>query len=61
VISPADGSWVVTPDKIWYKAADATGDVDDAFAMHEVPNVTTQLMKIINTPCSWPKNRRRSR
>ncbi len=47
-IKPADGSWIVTPDKIWLKTGDSGADnVNDAFAMHEVPNVTEQLMKVI--------------
>lgn len=48
-IKPADGSWTLTPDKIWYKTGEEGADnVNDAFAMHQVPNVTPQLMTIIN-------------
>lgn len=48
VINPADGSWLLTPDKIWNKIADTAGDVNSAFAMHTVPNQTDNLMKIIH-------------
>ena len=48
-IKPADGEWTITPDKIWLKTGDTGADnVNDAFAMHETPNTTEQLMKIIN-------------
>lgn len=47
-IQPADGKWGLTPDKIWLKTGDTMGTVGDAFAMHEIPNVTTQLMTVIN-------------
>lgn len=48
-IVPADGSWTITPDKIWYKTGeDGSDDVNKAFALHPVENVTDQLMKIIN-------------
>jgi hypothetical protein len=46
-ITPADNSWTITPDKIWNKMKDATGTVDDAFAVHQIPNQTDPLMKII--------------
>ena len=47
-IKPADGSWIVTPDKIWYKTGDSPGsDVRQAFLAVEIPNVTEQLLKII--------------
>lgn len=47
-VKPADGNWVMTPDKIWYKTGDSEGnDVRAAMAMFEIPNVTDQLMKII--------------
>lgn len=47
-ITPADGIWTITPDKIWNKSADAPGSVQDAFAMHKIENVTTELMELIN-------------
>jgi hypothetical protein len=47
-ITPADGNWTLTPDKVFYKAADATADdVRKAFAFFQVPNTTAQLMTII--------------
>lgn len=47
-IQPADGEWSITPNKIWYKIADSSGnDVADAFKIIEIPNVTAQLMTII--------------
>lgn len=47
-IKPADGSWTVTPDKIWYKTGDSVGqDVRQSFLAVEIPNVTEQLLKII--------------
>lgn len=47
-IVPADGSWTLVPDKIFYKAADATADdVRKCFAFFQVPNTTPQLMTII--------------
>ncbi len=47
-IVPADGSWVLGPDKLYYKAADATiDDVRKAFAFFQIPNMTPQLMAIV--------------
>lgn len=47
-ILPADGKWVITPDKIWYKSPDAIADdVRKAFATFQTPNVTPQMMSII--------------
>ena len=47
-ITPADGSWSITPDKLWVLGSDAAvEDVNAAFAIHEIPNVTDQLMKIV--------------
>ena len=48
-VKPANGQWSLTPDKIWYKTGDAStdGGVNDVFAIHEIPNVTDALMKII--------------
>ena len=49
MIEPADGQWILTPDKIWYKSADAVmDDVRKAFAMFETPNMQQPLMNIIN-------------
>jgi hypothetical protein len=47
-IIPADGSWIITPDKIWYVKADATiSDVRAAFQIYGIPNVTDEMLKII--------------
>lgn len=47
-ITPADKSWILYPDKIFYKAADATADdVRKAFATFEIPNQTKWLMAIV--------------
>lgn len=46
-ISPADGSWLITPDKIWNKNAETPGTVDEAFALHKIENVTPEMMQII--------------
>lgn len=47
-IKPADGNWIATPDKFWYKTGDSPGDdVRKAFLAIEFPNVTPQLMTII--------------
>jgi hypothetical protein len=47
-IRPADGVWSITPDKIWLATDDAPIDVRQAFLAIEIPNVTDQLIKIIN-------------
>lgn len=47
-IVPADDNWSITPNKIWYKIAEsASQDVRTAFQIIEIPNVTAQLMSII--------------
>jgi hypothetical protein len=46
-IVPADGNWTITPDKIWYKTADGGPDVRTAFMAITIPNVTQQMMEII--------------
>ena len=47
-ITPADGSWVITPDKLFYKNAEATSDdVNKAFATFQVPNQGPALMALI--------------
>jgi len=47
-IQPLDGNWTIYPNKLWEKSADATvDDVRKAFAVFEFPNVTAQLMQII--------------
>lgn len=46
-IRPADGNLTMVPDKVWYKLADSGGTVEDAFKIFEIPNVTEEIMKII--------------
>jgi len=47
-IVPADGSWIITPDKVWFKLADSPmDDVRKAFMAIEFPNVQPQMMAII--------------
>jgi len=47
-IIPADGSWVLTPGKIWYKTADsAIADVNHAFLSVEIQSAAPQLMGYI--------------
>lgn len=48
-IVPADSSWQITDEKLWYKNADATvDDVRKAFATFQFPNMGPQLMAIID-------------
>lgn len=47
-VIPADGNYTITPDKIWFKSPDSTmADVRGVFAAFEIPNVTPQLMAIV--------------
>lgn len=47
-IVPADGKWTITPDKIFYRAPDATiDDVRKMFATFQVPNMGPQLQAIV--------------
>ena len=46
-IRPADGSWAITPDKIWEKTQEGPADVRQSFLAIPIPNVTTELMQII--------------
>jgi hypothetical protein len=46
-VVPADGNWAFTPDKIWYATDEAGNDIRMSFYAFEVPNVTEELMKII--------------
>jgi hypothetical protein len=49
MIRPANQSWTITRDKIWYQMGDmADADVRKSFAAIQIPNVTEQLMTIIN-------------
>lgn len=46
---PADGSWTLVPDKLFYTAPNATmDDVRKAILTFQVPNVTKELMQIID-------------
>jgi hypothetical protein len=46
-ISPADGKWAITPNKLWYYENDANMPVEDVFGMFAVPNTTDQLNAIV--------------
>lgn len=47
-ITPADGSWTITPDKLWFKTPDAgIDDVRKSFMAVTFPNFQPQLMAII--------------
>ena len=47
-IVPGDGRWTLLPDKIWYKVADAVSDdVRKSFTSIVIPNMTPQLMSIV--------------
>lgn len=47
-IRPADGVWTMTPDKVWLTTQDGAGQpVNQAFMVVEIPNVTDQMMKIV--------------
>ena len=47
-IVPVDGQWIITPNKVWMKKADATiDDMTKAFSAVEIPNRQPELMAII--------------
>lgn len=47
-VTPADGNWALTPNKIWLKNPDSVvTDVRAAFASVQFPNTQQQLMAII--------------
>lgn len=47
-LQPANGSKLITPNKLWERTADATtDDVRKLMAAIEIPNITAQLMPII--------------
>jgi hypothetical protein len=47
-VIPADGSWKLTPNKVWYKTEESsTPDVRQAFFAVDIPNVQQQMMAII--------------
>jgi len=48
-IKPADGDWVLTPNKIWELLAGATtDDMRKIFQVFEFPNIIPQLMQVID-------------
>lgn len=48
MVVPADGKWDITRNKVWFKAADAIlDDVRKAFNTYQIPNLTAQLMPLI--------------
>ena len=48
-IEPADGSWVIVPNKVWWTRNDATGtdDIRKAFMSFDFPNMGAQLQAVI--------------
>jgi hypothetical protein len=51
IVRPADGAWNITPDKLWLAKPGEDGepiDVQCAFGMHKITNVTNELMEIVN-------------
>lgn len=47
-IEPADKSWRITPNKIWYKTEAGSGkSVQDSFAVLTIPSLQNDLMSII--------------
>lgn len=47
-ITPADGKWTITPNKIWYKTQDSTNpDVRAAMQAITIPTMQAELMSII--------------
>ncbi len=48
-IQPVDGQWIITPNKLWRKKGDnPLQDVRAAMTVLEIPNVTEQMMIIVN-------------
>lgn len=48
-VRPANGQWKLTPNKIWYKGADTPSqDVNEAFAIHEIPSVIEDMLKLVD-------------
>jgi hypothetical protein len=46
-VRPEDGTWPLTPNKVWSKTMDGSDDVRKDFQIIEMPNVTQQLTEII--------------
>jgi hypothetical protein len=48
-IRPANGNWALEQDKIWYKNEDSPGDdVRKAFYAFDIPNMTDEMLKLID-------------
>lgn len=48
-VSPADGDWTLTPNKVWHLTNDGSiNDVQKAFFCFDLTNVTPQLLKIVD-------------
>ncbi len=48
-IRPANGNWAMEPDKIWYQVGDSQlDDVRKAFYAFDIPNMTDEMLKIID-------------
>lgn len=48
-VRPADGSWVITPGKVWLTTNDFSGDIRQAFMAIQIANTTDMMEKIIMT------------
>lgn len=47
-IIPADNSWDITPNKVWYKTGESNNaSVAEAFQVHVIPSVQPQMQAII--------------
>jgi len=47
-VIPADDSWMITPDKIWFLTSEGLGrDVRALFMAIEIPNITAPMMTIV--------------
>lgn len=47
-IRPADGNWIIYPDKVWYRTGEAgTSPIADSFQVFKIPNITNELMGIV--------------
>jgi hypothetical protein len=47
-IEPVDGSWIITPNKVWKKVNDdSADDVKKAFESYVFPNIGDALLKVI--------------
>lgn len=46
-ITPANGQWAITPNKIWYAMGEAA-DVQKAFQLFQIPSIAQELQAIID-------------